>query len=81
MFNRDERVESEQEKKSVVILGKKYDDISVDDGVIEQDIYSKIWLTYRTGFEPIAKCLDGPQPLSFVQSMVFESEPDFQHIQ
>lgn len=75
IFSGDERVESGQEKTSVVILGKKYDDISMDDGVIEQDIYSKIWLTYRTGFEPIAKCLDGPQPLSFVQSMVFNRNP------
>lgn len=71
----DENAGSEQEKSPVVILGKTYNDASMDDGVIEQDIHSKIWLTYRTGFEPIPKALDGPQPLSFVQSMVFNRNP------
>lgn len=65
----------EKETKPVVILGKTYEDVDINDGIIEQDIYSKIWLTYRTGFEPIPKAIDGPQPLSFVHSMVFNRNP------
>ncbi|CAK7902581.1 cysteine protease Atg4p [[Candida] anglica] len=44
---------------------------SFDYSQVESDIRSRIWLTYRTGFEPIPKAVDGPQPLSFVQSMIF----------
>lgn len=71
----NERNTLQQKKKPVVILGKTYDNSDMNNGVIEQDIYSKIWLTYRTGFEPIPKSMEGPQPLSFVHSMVFNRNP------
>lgn len=74
-ITRHKRGSSEQQRKPVVILGKTYNDAIMDDALIERDIHTKIWLTYRTGFEPIPKSLDGPQPLSFVHSMVFNRNP------
>lgn len=71
--NQDESNESGVCPKnvSIVILGKKYVVSSINDSDVEEDIYSRIWLTYRTGFEPIPKAMDGPQPLGFIQSMIF----------
>ncbi|ODV79435.1 uncharacterized protein CANTADRAFT_29776, partial [Suhomyces tanzawaensis NRRL Y-17324] len=51
----------------VTILGKEYS----DKHQYEEEIKSKIWLTYRFGFEPIAKAEGGPHPLSFIQSFLF----------
>lgn len=72
-----EKLAPEQPPKrneKIVILGKEYDVDGINSDV-EADIYSKIWLTYRAGFEPIPKCEDGPQPLSFIHSMLFNKNP------
>lgn len=53
----------------VFILGNEY--VSSDTKSILGDIESKIWLTYRSGFEAIPKAFDGPSPLSFIHSMIF----------
>lgn len=65
---------SAKETESIVlILGRRYR--STNKAEIDKDIYSRIWFTYRTGFEPIPKDEDGPQPLSFVHSMIFNKNP------
>ena len=51
----------------VTILGKVYN--SKEN--YEQEIRSKIWLTYRYGFEAIEKAEDGPNPMKFMQSYLF----------
>lgn len=51
------------------VLGKSYQ--PEDTVPLNEDISSKIWLTYRAGFEPIAKAEGGPAPLSFINSMIF----------
>lgn len=50
----------------VVILGKVYNSKPDYEVVIQ----SQIWLTYRYGFEPIARAPDGPSPLSFAHSVL-----------
>ncbi|CCE88707.1 Piso0_001485 [Millerozyma farinosa CBS 7064] len=65
---------STKETESIVsILGRRYGSGSKEE--MDKDIYSRIWFTYRTGFEPIPKDEDGPQPLSFVHSMIFNKNP------
>lgn len=36
---------------------------------------SRLWFTYRSGFEPIARVEGGPGPLSFLGSMIFNTIP------
>lgn len=63
--------------EAVVIIEKQV--IFGEEFGIEQEylkkIESLIWLTYRTGFEPIPKHENGPHPLQFVHSMVFNKNP------
>lgn len=54
-----------------VILGSEYS----TESSITQQILARVWLTYRTGFEAIARAEDGPKPLSFIHSMVFNRNP------
>ncbi|KAK6456570.1 uncharacterized protein RJT20DRAFT_128510 [Scheffersomyces xylosifermentans] len=53
--------------QKIVILGETFDSVSES----EKDIVSKICLTYRYGFEPIQRAVNGPTPLSFMQSVLF----------
>lgn len=55
---------------SAIILGHDYQGDSITDKVKKL-----IWLSYRTGFQPIAKHEDGPYPLQFISSMVFNKNP------
>lgn len=55
----------------IIILGKTYANMNTYCKEIIDDIYTKISLTYRVGFEGIPKAVEGPQPLSFIHSMVF----------
>lgn len=66
--------EDPKPKEKIVVLGREYEVDGITDEV-EADIYSKIWLTYRAGFEPIPKSEDGPQPLAFIHSMLFNKNP------
>ncbi|WEJ92909.1 Cysteine protease atg4 [Yamadazyma tenuis] len=52
-------------------MGQSY---KVEDEFLLQ-VEALVWLTYRTGFEPIPKNPNGPHPLAFVQSMVFNKNP------
>ncbi|CAH2354913.1 probable cysteine protease Atg4p [[Candida] railenensis] len=54
---------------AIHVLGKSYQ--PEDTVPLNADILSKIWLTYRAGFEPISKAEGGPAPLSFINSMLF----------
>lgn len=53
----------------VVIMGTSYKGTLTLAG-IEEAIRRRLWFTYRTGFEPIPRALDGPSPLSFIGSMI-----------
>lgn len=54
-------------EQPVTVLGREYTTKQEYDSVIN----SKIWLTYRFGFEAIPKSPIGPSPLSFAPSLVF----------
>ncbi|RLV90086.1 Cysteine protease ATG4 [Spathaspora sp. JA1] len=51
----------------LVILGTKFTNLAE----AEEYIQSKLWLSYRCGFDPIVKDPDGPTPMSFLPSMIF----------
>lgn len=51
-----------------VVLGHHYPGASA---AFVAHVGSLVWLTYRCGFEPIARAADGPHPLAFLQLMVF----------
>lgn len=53
----------------VIILGKTYDG-DLKSPETANAIQSKLWFSYRTGFEPIERAEDGPAPLSFLASMM-----------
>ncbi|PVH13649.1 uncharacterized protein CXQ87_001762 [Candidozyma duobushaemuli] len=53
----------------VVIMGTSYTG-NLTSPEIEHAIQRRLWFTYRTGFEPIPRSLDGPSPLSFLGSMI-----------
>lgn len=54
---------------TVTILGKEYSNKEE----YEQEIRSKIWLTYRYGFEGIDRAEDGPHPANFIYSHLFNA--------
>lgn len=62
--------------KPVVILGTTYKNGDVNSEEIASAIYSRIWFTYRAGFEPIERAENGPGPLSFLRSMLFNGMPN-----
>lgn len=51
-----------------VVLGHHYPSASA---AFVAHVRSLVWLTYRCGFEPIARAADGPHPLAFLQLMLF----------
>lgn len=55
------------ELKPIVILGNHF--INQDEA--RDHIYSLLWLSYRCGFSPIPKSIDGPQPVTFFPSLLF----------
>ncbi|EGW34341.1 uncharacterized protein SPAPADRAFT_59751, partial [Spathaspora passalidarum NRRL Y-27907] len=55
------------EPSPLVVLGEQY--TSLEDA--EHSISNKLWLSYRCGFDPITKAPDGPTPISFFPSLVF----------
>lgn len=75
--NPEKEAEVLVERPPRIILG----DLYKDETEFKERIQSLIWLTYRTGFEPIAKNPDGPHPLSFIHSMVFNRNPFSTNVQ
>lgn len=68
--------DQETVQSPVTILGKKYACEEGDDGCslkLLTAVSKRYWMSYRLGFEPIAKHKDGPLPLSFVQNMIFNT--------
>lgn len=61
------------ERGTVVILGQTYCDVTVESLEVAEAVALKIWCTYRFGFEPIQRVENGPAPLSFITSMIFNS--------
>lgn len=59
--------EAELINRKIVILGQIFDNSNAANNYIE----SKLWLSYRCGFEPIPKSIDGPQPIHFFPSIIF----------
>lgn len=66
----DHEIDNEDKNKKITVLGKSYDTETTKSSLLE-DIFSRMWISYRTRFEPIAKAAGGPQPLGFVHSMLF----------
>ena len=66
----DHDVDRETRNNKITILGKSYDTEATQSSLFD-DVYSRMWVSYRTKFEPIAKAAGGPQPLGFVHSMLF----------
>ncbi|CAD1810597.1 Peptidase C54 family protein [Candida parapsilosis] len=55
------------EQKSISILGNHFK----TETEAKEYIQSLLWLSYRCGFTPIPKSADGPQPVSFLPSVLF----------
>lgn len=55
----------------VMILGKNY-----PAGDVSIAINSRLWFTYRAGFEAIERAEDGPSPLTFLRYMIFNRKPN-----
>ncbi|EMG48627.1 ATG4 Cysteine protease ATG4 [Candida maltosa Xu316] len=53
--------------KELVILGERFS----NEHDANEFIRSKLWLSYRCGFDPIPKSETGPQPIQFFPSIVF----------
>ncbi|GEQ66821.1 hypothetical protein JCM33374_g484 [Metschnikowia sp. JCM 33374] len=62
--------------ENVVIWGTHYSGQTLADGDLATAIQSRIWFTYRSGFSPISRAEDGPGPLSFLGSMIFNAFPN-----
>ncbi|KAG7663465.1 ATG4 [[Candida] subhashii] len=56
-----------EEDKRIFILGQEFQNAQDADTFIS----SQVWLSYRCGFDPIVKAEDGPSPISFFPSIVF----------
>lgn len=61
------------ERGSVVVLGHTFDDVTLESPEVTLAMALKIWCTYRFGFEPIKRAENGPAPLSFITSMLFNT--------
>lgn len=59
--------EDEVAQDPIMITGKQY--LLIKEA--EHEITNKISLTYRFGFEPIPKSENGPNPISFLKSVIF----------
>lgn len=62
-----------QEPGTVVILGQVFENEVLDSQVVANAMNKRIWCTYRCGFEPIQRAVNGPAPLSFITSMIFNT--------
>lgn len=62
-----------QEPATVVILGQVFENELLDSQVVASAMNKRIWCTYRCGFEPIKRAENGPAPLSFITSMIFNT--------
>lgn len=60
----------------ITILGTLFPDARLGSPEIAAAIKSRLWFTYRAGFEPIEKAEDGPGPLTFLRSMIFNASPN-----
>lgn len=59
------------EPRTVVILGTVYENERLESAVVSAAVELKVWCTYRRGFEPIKRAADGPAPLAFMTSVIF----------
>lgn len=66
----------EEVASDVVVLGRKYPNAKLSSQEIVSAIHSRVWFTYRAGFEPIEKAETGPGPLTFLRSMIFNASPN-----
>lgn len=67
----DENLEAD-----ICILGRTYPNAKLASPEIANAVNSRIWFTYRAGFEPIEKAETGPGPLTFARSMIFNASPN-----
>ncbi|KAI3404864.2 ATG4 [Candida oxycetoniae] len=62
--------QSSSARNNFVVLGKEFDN-AVD---AKDRVSSLLWMSYRCGFEPIPKSEDGPKPIFFFSSIVFNKQ-------
>lgn len=60
----------------VVVLGTVFLNAKLLSPEIAAAIGSRLWFTYRAGFEPIERAENGPGPLAFTRSMIFNASPN-----
>lgn len=70
------KIDLEETEDDVMILGRLYPKSKLSSLAIVTDVHSRLWFTYRAGFEPIEKAEPGPGPLTFLRSMIFNTSPN-----
>lgn len=60
----------------VVVLGTVFPSAKLLSPEIAAAIGSRLWFTYRAGFERIERAENGPGPLAFTRSMIFNASPN-----
>lgn len=66
----------DNEVADVIVLGSVYPNAKLLSAEITSAIHSRLWFTYRAGFEPIERAESGPGPLTFARSMIFNASPN-----
>ncbi|KAM9932196.1 hypothetical protein OXX80_008166, partial [Metschnikowia pulcherrima] len=62
--------------ENVVVCGTSYSGESLTSDTLANAIQSRVWFTYRSGFQPIARAENGPGPLAFLGPMLFNAIPN-----
>ena len=62
--------------ENVVVCGTLYLGESLTSDTLANAIQSRVWFTYRSGFQPIARAENGPGPLAFLGPMLFNAIPN-----
>lgn len=62
--------------QKLVVWGTTFLGQALGSSAVVAAIQTRIWFTYRAGFVPILRAEDGPGPLSFLGSMIFNALPN-----
>lgn len=77
LWKRIRSVDADEEVAAdVVVLGAVFPNAKLLSPDIATAISTRFWFTYRAGFEPIERAENGPGPLTFARSMIFNASPN-----